>query len=493
MLRAIRGGDVDALVIQGAAGPQVYVLQGQDAETNRIRGEMLAQVSDAVIAVNNNQCVIYLNAAAERLYGFAASEALGRAMTEIFEIRWRHPDDETAASAALREQGEWRGENVHVTRDGREVHVESGITVLREKGGQTSGMLAVIRDTSERKQHEQKVLVSEIRYRRLFETAHDGVIIIDPVTRKIVDANPFMTKMLGYSHDQLVGKELFEIGLLKDEIESQKMFRELKSSYQVRYENLPLKHRDGRQQEVEVVANLYDESGWPVIQCNIRDITERKHAEEQVQLLLAEVNHRAKNLLAVVQAVAHQTAKYGDPVTFSARLSDRIGGLAAGQDLVVRNLWQGVDVADLVEAQLAHFKDLIGTRILVGGPRSLLTTAAAQGIGMALHELTTNAAKYGALSNAHGRVRIEWETTAGDKPMFSMSWLEDGGPKVVAPTRNGFGQTVIGRMAEAAVDGVVDIAFGENGLAWRLSTLAENALAPSCGLGLDEPRPADAK
>ena len=89
------------------------------------------------------------------------------------------------------------------------------------------------------------MLVSEIRYRRLFETAHDGVLILDPGTRKIIDANPFMTQMLDYPHDQLVGKELFEIGLLKDEAASQEMFRKLKRTSQVRYEDLPLESRDG--------------------------------------------------------------------------------------------------------------------------------------------------------------------------------------------------------------------------------------------------------
>jgi PAS domain S-box-containing protein len=138
----------------------------------------------------------------------------------------------------------------------------------------------VMADITDRKQAEEKVRVSEIRYRRLFEAAHDGVLLLDPGTRQITDANPFMTKLLGYPRDQLVGKELFEIGLLKDEAASQEMFRKLKRSHQVRYEDLPLESRDGRHQEVEVVANLYMEGTHTVIQCNIRDITARKQADD---------------------------------------------------------------------------------------------------------------------------------------------------------------------------------------------------------------------
>jgi PAS domain S-box-containing protein len=301
------------------------------------------------------------------------------------------------------------------------------------------------------------------------------VLLVDPVTRKITDANPFMTALLGYSHAQLVGKELFEIGLLKDEAASQEMLRKLKDVHHVRYENLPLESQGGVHQEVEVVANLYDENGAAVIQCNIRDITERKQAEEHNKLLMAEVNHRAMNLLAVVQAVAEQTAR-GDPATLVERLCERIYGLAVSQDLLVQNQWHGVEVSSLVEAQLAHFKDLFGTRVLIDGPHTNLTPAAAQGIGMALHELATNAAKYGALSNGEGRVRISWHVDMAGQPAFSMSWLEEGGPKVSPPGRKGFGQVVIGRMAEAAVNGTAEIDYRESGLSWKLSAPFAGAL-----------------
>ena len=137
----------------------------------------------------------------------------------------------------------------------------------------------VVVDITERKRAENELRTSEIRYRRLFEAARDGVLLLDPGTGKITDANPFMTELLGYPRDRLIGKELYEIGLFKDEIASRNMFKMLKTGREVRYEDLPLERQDGRHQEVEVVANLYQENGRAVIQCNVRDITERKRTE----------------------------------------------------------------------------------------------------------------------------------------------------------------------------------------------------------------------
>ena len=137
----------------------------------------------------------------------------------------------------------------------------------------------VIEDITERRQAQAATEVSEIRYRRLFEAARDGILILDPGTRKIADANPFMSELLGYSREELLGKELWEIGLLKDEEANQSAFRALQKKHFIRYEDLPLQNKKGQPREVEFVSNLYDEGGRKVIQCNIRDITERKHAE----------------------------------------------------------------------------------------------------------------------------------------------------------------------------------------------------------------------
>ena len=123
---------------------------------------------------------------------------------------------------------------------------------------------------------------SELRYRRLFETARDGILILDSDQGRITDANPYMTEMLGYSHDDLLGKELWEIGLLQNKEASQEAFQQLKQDHFIRYEDLPLENRRGERRDVEFVSNLYRENGHTVIQCNIRDITERKQVAVQL-------------------------------------------------------------------------------------------------------------------------------------------------------------------------------------------------------------------
>ena len=140
-LRAIHCGEVDALVVQSSAGPKVFTLQGLDAELNRFQGDILAQVNDAVIAVDNEQRITFFNAAAERQYGFTAAEALGRRSVELFNYRWFQPGGPEAYMAALSETGHWRGENIHVTRTGEVLYVESSVSVLHGKNGTESGRL----------------------------------------------------------------------------------------------------------------------------------------------------------------------------------------------------------------------------------------------------------------------------------------------------------------------------------------------------------------
>jgi PAS domain S-box-containing protein len=206
----------------------------------------------------------------------------------------------------------------------------------------------------------------------------------------------------------------------------------------------------------------------------VQDITERKEREEKERLLMEEINHRAKNMLSVVYAIAKQTATQ-NPEDFIERFSGRIHALSATQNLLVRNVWDGVEIEDLVRAQLGHFADLVGSRIATDGPKLRMMPASAQAIGLALHELAINAGKYGSLSVDGGRVDIGWGT---DSDTFTMSWVERDGPPVSAPKRRGFGTTVMEVMAENSVDGAVDLEYGPLGVTWRLTCPAANALEP---------------
>jgi two-component sensor histidine kinase len=203
-----------------------------------------------------------------------------------------------------------------------------------------------------------------------------------------------------------------------------------------------------------------------------QDVTDRRAYEERIDLLMHEARHRTKNILALVQAIARQTAAGGSQ-DFLGRFTERIQALAANQDLLVQHEWRRIDVKDLVQSQLGHFADLIGTRINFDGPKLLLNAAAAQAIGLALHELATNAGKYGALSTDSGRVDVRWRS---DADSFAISWAERGGPPVRPPDHRGFGSMVIESMVKRTVGGEVELDYGLSGFRWRLTCPAANAL-----------------
>jgi two-component sensor histidine kinase len=201
----------------------------------------------------------------------------------------------------------------------------------------------------------------------------------------------------------------------------------------------------------------------------------RRAAANQL-LLMRELNHRTKNLLSVVQSIANQTAA-SKPTDFVERFSRRIQALSASHDLLVQGEWRGVEIEALVRAQLAHFSDLIGERIVIDGSPLSVTPTAAQSIGMALHELATNAGKYGSLSDDHGSVTIDWRIERGQ---FTIGWVERGGPSVKPPKRRGFGSTIISAVAESSVGGEVELKYESTGVIWRLRCAASKVLSAGC-------------
>jgi PAS domain S-box-containing protein len=318
-LEVVRAADLDLpfLVVSGTVGEEVavgtmragandYVLKHnltrlapavarevREAENRRARraGEqatahlaaLVESAEDAIISKDLNGDVTSWNPAAERLYGWTAAEAIGRHVSFIVP---RDKAEELAGIMVRLRSGQKveHFETVRVHRDGTRIDVSLTLSPVRDRAGRLVGASKTTRDIRERKRAEEALTCSETRYRRLFEAAQDGVLIVDAESRRIVDVNPFLTELLGYHREELIDKELWEIGLFQDIESNKEAFRKLQGCGYIRYDDHPLRTKDGRHIEVEFVSNTYNVGSTVVIQCNIRDINERRKAEAALRL-----------------------------------------------------------------------------------------------------------------------------------------------------------------------------------------------------------------
>jgi PAS domain S-box-containing protein len=224
--------------------------------------------------------------------GWRQAEAAGKALDEVFHIvnAQTRIVVESPVIKALREGMMVRLANhtVLISRDATEHSIDHSAAPIRdEPDGKIIGAVMVFHDVTQRRVAEHKLEASEIRYRRLFEAAHDGILILSTTTRRITDVNPFMLELLDYPREHFIGKELWEIGIFRDKEANQNAIHELHEKGSVRFENMPLQDRNGHRHPVEIVANVYQEDTVPVIQCNIRDIGDRVQFERQREALLA--------------------------------------------------------------------------------------------------------------------------------------------------------------------------------------------------------------
>ena len=231
---------------------------------------------------------------------------------------------------------------------------------------------------------------------------------------------------------------------------------------------------DRRERWIAVRGRVFRSTGGQVVEMigTARDITDQKLHDIHLHMLLREITHRSKNLLAIIQAMARQTVK--DSLTaedFEQRLSLRLRGLAASHELLAAQDWHGAHLEELVKGQIGHLLEQYATRIGMAGPSLFVKPEAAQNIGLALNELATNAARFGALSNDDGRVEISWRIDSlqdEPTPRLHVTWNEFGGPVVAPPQRQGFGHKVVERVAARALDGSVSLTFAPTGLQWSL-------------------------
>jgi PAS domain S-box-containing protein len=344
--------------------------------------------------------------------------------------------------------------------------------------GRIGGALLFSELITEQVEIRHALAESESRSRATFENAAVGIAHVSPNGR-LLRVNNAMSRILGWPADELVTKSFQEITHPDDLEVDLAHLEELRDGkvdgYGVDKRDL---RKDGTTVWIRRTVSCVRESDGSVdyFVAVVEDIAARKCAEEQIHFLMHEAKHRVKNLLSLVQAIAYQTA--GRESDFVQRFTERIQALTANQDLLVRNEWKGVDLEDLALAQLAPFADLIGSRITVRGPKLHLNAAAAQAIGLALHELATNAGKYGALSTNAGYVDVGWQL---DGERLLMSSTERNGPPVRPPERRGFGNTVIDSMVKRTVGGEVELDYAPSGLEWHLRCPAANVLEPATG------------
>jgi PAS domain S-box-containing protein len=416
-----------------------------------------------------------VNAKLCTILGYAPDELLAMTFQDI-----THPDDIPSdwANAERMLAGEidnYTMEKRYIRKDASVMWANLTVGCARKPDGALDYFISAVQDITARKLAESRLVESEERLRLATDAAKIGIWMWEPSRDRVVWENHWLYELTGIpKSDAPISEQRFldefvhldDREMWRGEIENVRRHKAPLSS------EVRIQRQDGDIRWVQIRGKFADDDGLDEPSCMIgtaRDITARKAREQQNQLLMREISHRSKNLLSVVQAVARHTAK-SSPNDFVPQFSQRIQSLAASQDLLVHGHWQGAGVADLVRAQLAHLTDLFGTRIELRGEPFQLSAGAAQTIGMVLHELATNAGKYGALSRAKGKITISWDviTLTNCIKLFAMGWVESGGPPVVAPTRRGFGTVVIDAMAKSGLSADVRVDFSPAGFQWHL-------------------------
>ena len=325
----------------------------------------------------------------------------------------------------------------------------------------------------------ERAIAQTAHFSALVASSGDAIMSVDH-NGIIRTWNAGAEALFGYATEEIVGQPKT---LLVPQDEREK-FREqhaqVFAGQTIRTESVRVR-RDGSR--VDVSLNLAPIRGpggdITAISSIIHDISARKDAERHLQFLMRELSHRSKNQLAIIQAIAAQTAQSADSVeAFMKKFRVRMQGLAASHDLLVSQNWAGVPLAELVRRQINAFVDVSRDNVKISGPDLHLTTSATEAIGLALHELATNSAKYGALSVPQGKLAVAWSLAppAGVPDHVLLEWIETGGPAVHPPEHKGFGSLVIERMVAEAVDGTVRLDFAPAGLYWRLEFPCANHL-----------------
>lgn len=419
---------------------------------------------DAIISKTLDGIVQSWNPGATRIFGFTPEEMIGQSIRKLIPCDRQAEEDDILARIARGERVR-SFETVRQRKDGSTLDVSLTVSPILDADGRVIGASKIARDVSERHRAEAAIAEREHQFRMLADNISQLAWVANREGR-LLWCNQRWYDYTGQTEGAALGWGWADVHHA-DHVDRvrDKFFADLAAGREWE-DTFPLRGRDGSfrwflSRAKPIIGDDGTVQSW--FGTNT-DVTELLEKEEQIRVLLMEVNHRSKNMLAVVQALARRSGG-GDPV-FLRRFEYRLGSLSANQDLLVRRGWSNIPVGELVDAQLAILDQNSRALVETCGPLVPLSPRTAEVIGMALHELTTNALKYGALSRPGGKVWLYWEE---DESRFRITWREQGGPRVTPPVSSGFGTTLINHIPARSLKADVTLDYAPDGLTWSLA------------------------
>jgi len=339
---------------------------------------------------------------------------------------------------------------------------------IRDEAGAIVRWFGTNTDISEQRTIEERLRESEAIFRAMFNNSSLGKAQVDPATFHFTRVNDALCRLTGANAVDLLATTMPEHVHSANRAALERGLAQLATG-EIDAFDIEARILSAARPRVwaQITLNtIADEKGAPYrLAAVFLDVTERKLAEQRNRMLMREVNHRAKNLLAVVKAIARQTA---GSANYEQRFIERVAALAAAHDVVVDNEWQGATLDSLILSQTGFFTDARSRRLTLSGPIVIVSVEASQMLAMTVYELAANAVKYGALSSDAGQVEAQW-TVAGEAgaETFALEWRESGGPPPKKNHQAGFGSVVTRKLVATMFEGRVDAQFLPTGLVWR--------------------------
>lgn len=377
------------------------------------------------------------------------------------------PHDQCPMAVALKEDRPVRGEQAVAERpDGTRVPFIPYPTPLHDVTGKLVGAVNMLVDISDR----EKAAEYAERLASIVKFSDDAIVSKD--TQGIIQTwNRGAERLFGYSAEEVIGKPITILIPPDRQDEEPGILERIRRDEHIdHYETVRIR-KDGRLIDVSLtVSPLKDARGRVIGASKIaRDITERRRSEEHRKLLVNELNHRVKNTLATVQSLAAQTFRGVIASQDFARFQSRLVALARAHDVLTRESWQGADLQEVLHATINPICVEPQQRVRASGPPLRLRPKMALALSMAFHELCTNAAKYGALTNDDGLIRVSWHVSDVESVShLHLQWEEIGGPSVEVPARTGFGTRLLERALARELGGKVDLVFAQTGVRFHI-------------------------